>query len=662
MVETDVDVVQARVQGTAAPGEGGNARPSFGGNHAIVPTVRPTTSSGSSFRSNAAKQRAFEEVKRRLEANGQLTPELAEALRLHIRSLPTRYSQDINTDSDDILAHYRLLEDARKEPGSLKVAARAVQVVARHNDVAGESPSSPGCGVLNESFGHALEREQQGSLGDRGKRPAFGSSPSLERLALESWKGSQGSLRKAGMLNDDFSAHSQGAPVGVETPVDDARMAMADDSSRGHEREHESAVIELFEVTVASTDQPKLLSRITTVMGNLGLNIREAHVFSAKDGYTLDVFVIDSWAGGPPEALAETLVALFVDELMVTDNIDENVANMKQPAQGFHLPNPLVTGGANAGSGSAPEGSAVWSDWELDPGKLTFESKVASGSFGDMYRGHYNSQEVAIKILRNATDDPKRLNEFMQEVAIMRKVRHKSVVQFIGACTRPPNLCIVFVFMHGGSVYDYIHRQGGSFTTRRLLRVASDIASGMDYLHRSSIVHRDLKSANLLMDEHGDVKIGDFGVARVVDPIGVMTAETGTYRWMAPEVIEHSPYTPKCDVYSYGIMIWELLTRSVPYAEQTPLQAAVGVVQNGLRPPIPADCPESLRQILELTWRRNAEERPSFAELREMLQRAAYEEEAREQMRAQGSSAQAQPAAGNSGGAGFFARLRGAGR
>jgi serine/threonine protein kinase len=101
----------------------------------------------------------------------------------------------------------------------------------------------------------------------------------------------------------------------------------------------------------------------------------------------------------------------------------------------------------------------------------------------------------------------------------------------------------------------------------------------MSYLHQNNIIHRDLKAANLLMDENEVVKVADFGVARVKAQTGVMTAETGTYRWMAPEVIEHKPYDHKADVFSYGIVLWELLTGKLPYEYMTPLQAAVGVVQ-----------------------------------------------------------------------------------
>ncbi|KAK4562111.1 hypothetical protein RGQ29_004822 [Quercus rubra] len=149
---------------------------------------------------------------------------------------------------------------------------------------------------------------------------------------------------------------------------------------------------------------------------------------------------------------------------------------------------------------------------------------------------------------------------------------------FIGACTKPPSLCIITEYMPGGSVYDFLHKQKGVFKLSSLIRVAIDVSKGMDYLHKNNIIHRDLKAANLLMDENEVVKVADFGVARVKTQSGVMTAETGTYRWMAPEVIEHKPYDHKADVFSFAIVLWELLTGKLPYEYLTPLQAAVGVV------------------------------------------------------------------------------------
>ncbi|XP_041012334.1 serine/threonine-protein kinase STY46 isoform X2 [Juglans microcarpa x Juglans regia] len=263
--------------------------------------------------------------------------------------------------------------------------------------------------------------------------------------------------------------------------------------------------------------------------------------------------------------------------------------------------------------------------WEIDPKHLKFENKIASGSYGDLCKGTYYSQEVAIKVLKPERVDSDMQREFAQEVFILRKVRHKNVVQFIGACTKPPSVCIVTEFMSGGSVYDYLHKQKGVFKLPSLLKVAIDVSKGMNYLHQNNIIHRDLKAANLLMDDNEVVKVADFGVARVKPQSGVMTAETGTYRWMAPEVIEHKPYDHKADVFSFGIVLWELLTGKLPYEYLTPLQAAVGVVQKGLRPTIPKNTHPKLVELLLSCWQQDPALRPDFSEIIEILQQTANE-------------------------------------
>eukprot|EP00879_Flechtneria_rotunda_P017041 GHRR01017847.1.p1 GENE.GHRR01017847.1~~GHRR01017847.1.p1 ORF type:complete len:205 (+),score=88.55 GHRR01017847.1:274-888(+) len=154
----------------------------------------------------------------------------------------------------------------------------------------------------------------------------------------------------------------------------------------------------------------------------------------------------------------------------------------------------------------------------------------------------------------------------------------------------------------------------------QVLKVCVEVSRGMDYLHQRKIIHRDLKAANLLLDENGMVKIADFGVARMIETNGHMTAETGTYRWMAPEVIEHKPYDEKADVFSFGVVLWELLTCKIPYSDMTPLQAAVGVVQKGLRPAIPPTCLPQLANIMMACWDASPLHRPSFKELTPQLQ------------------------------------------
>ncbi|TMW92033.1 hypothetical protein EJD97_013580 [Solanum chilense] len=366
----------------------------------------------------------------------------------------------------------------------------------------------------------------------------------------------------------------------------------------------------MHEITFSTIDKPKTLTQLTNIISEIGLNIEEAHVFSTTDGFSLDVFVVDGW---PYE---ET-------ELLKSEVQKEVMRSKEQPQV---LP-PISELGQTSESGSdsvkiPTDGS---DDWEIDIRLLKFENKVASGSFGDLYKGTYCSQEVAIKVLKPENLNMDMVKEFSQEVFIMRKIRHKNVVQFIGACTRTPNLCIVTEFMTRGSIYTFLHKQRGAFKLPTLLKVAIDVSKGMSYLHQNNIIHRDLKTANLLMDEHGVVKVGDFGVARVQTQTGVMTAETGTYRWMAPEVIEHKPYDHKADVFSFGIVLWELLTGEIPYAYLTPLQAAIGVVQQGLRPTIPKSTHPKLAELLEKCWQQDPTQRPDFSEILDILKQLTKE-------------------------------------
>ncbi|KAG4403676.1 hypothetical protein GLYMA_01G161600v4 [Glycine max] len=371
----------------------------------------------------------------------------------------------------------------------------------------------------------------------------------------------------------------------------------------------------MHEITFSTVDKPKLLSQLTAILGEMGLNIQEAHAFSTTDGFSLDVFVVEGW----PNEETEELKGVLEKEIFKVK--EQNMSN-----QGIHY---ATNEQYQARMEPSPHCILIPSDgadvWEIDTNQLKYENKVGSGSFGDLYRGTYCSQDVAIKVLKPERISTDMLREFAQEVYIMRKIRHKNVVQFIGACTRPPNLCIVTEFMSRGSLYDFLHKQRGVFKLPSLLKVAIDVSKGMNYLHQNNIIHRDLKTANLLMDENEVVKVADFGVARVQTQSGVMTAETGTYRWMAPEVIEHKPYDQKADVFSFGIALWELLTGELPYSCLTPLQAAVGVVQKGLRPTIPKNTHPRLSELLQRCWQQDPTQRPNFSEIIEILQQIAKE-------------------------------------
>ncbi|KAH1113298.1 hypothetical protein J1N35_006676 [Gossypium stocksii] len=490
-------------------------------------------------------------------------PGFDDQLWLHFNRLPARYALDVNVErAEDVLTHKRLLHLA-EDPANLPVFdVRIVQVypVSASNSV--DSVHSDTSVKADAESAYHLNR--QGIH----PPPTFGSSPNLEAFYLQASE------------DRDSAVNST------------------------------SGLRPMHEITFSTVDKPKLLSQLTSLLAELGLNIQEAHAFSTVDGYSLDVFVVDGWP--------------FEETKELKDALEKEILKSKEQSCVRKSSISAMTGLVKEEAVSLPNCVEIPTDgtdvWEIDSRQLKIEHKIASGSYGDLYRGTYYSQEVAIKVLKPERVTGELLREFSQEVFIMRKIRHKNVVQFIGACTRAPNPCIVTEFMARGSLYDYLHQQRGVFKLPSLLKVALDVSKGMNYLHQNNIIHRDLKTANLLMDENQVVKVADFGVARVQAQSGVMTAETGTYRWMAPEVIEHKPYDHKADVFSFGIALWELLTGEIPYSLLTPLQAAVGVVQKSLRPTIPKNTHPRLGELLERCWQQDPTQRPNFSEIIEILQ------------------------------------------
>ncbi|XP_008781707.1 serine/threonine-protein kinase STY13 [Phoenix dactylifera] len=307
-----------------------------------------------------------------------------------------------------------------------------------------------------------------------------------------------------------------------------------------------------------------------------------------------------------------------------------SVNHSRHPGKVSHALNEDALAKALMDPHSPTETLKDYDEWTIDLGKLNMGMPFAQGAFGKLYKGTYNGEDVAIKLLERPENDPERERlmeqQFVQEVMMLANLRHPNVVRFIGACRKPMVWCIVTEYARGGSVRQFLmKRQNRSVPLRLAVKQALDVARGMAYVHGLGFIHRDLKSDNLLIFADKSIKIADFGVARIEVQTEGMTPETGTYRWMAPEMIQHRPYNQKVDVYSFGIVLWELITGMLPFQNMTAVQAAFAVVNKGVRPIIPQDCLPALAEIMTRCWDANPDVRPTFAEVVRMLESAEME-------------------------------------
>ncbi|XP_076951105.1 serine/threonine-protein kinase 52-like [Bidens hawaiensis] len=282
-------------------------------------------------------------------------------------------------------------------------------------------------------------------------------------------------------------------------------------------------------------------------------------------------------------------------------------------------------------------------DWEIDPSKLLIKAILARGTFGTVHRGLYDGIDVAVKLLdwgeghRTEAEIQSLRAAFTQEVAVWHKLDHPNVTKFIGATMgsselnvqtengqidMPSNICCVVVeYLPGGALKNYlIKNRRKKLAFKVVVQIALDLARGLSYLHSQKIVHRDVKTENMLRDKSRTIKIADFGVARVeASNPNDMTGETGTLGYMAPEVLNGNPYNRKCDVYSFGICLWEIYCCDMPYPDLSFSEVTSAVIRQYLRPEIPRCCPSSLANVMKRCWDANPDKRPEMDEVVTML-------------------------------------------
>uniref|UniRef100_A0A2N9ELH7 Protein kinase domain-containing protein n=1 Tax=Fagus sylvatica TaxID=28930 RepID=A0A2N9ELH7_FAGSY len=255
--------------------------------------------------------------------------------------------------------------------------------------------------------------------------------------------------------------------------------------------------------------------------------------------------------------------------------------------------------------------------------------ELGSGTFGTVYHGKWRGTDVAIKRIKKScftgrSSEQERLTiEFWREADILSKLHHPNVVAFYGVVQDGPGgtLATVAEFMVDGSLRHVLLRKDRFLDRRKRLIIAMDAAFGMEYLHSKNIVHFDLKCDNLLVNLKDPLrpicKVGDFGLSKIKRNTLVSGGVRGTLPWMAPELLNGS--SNKVDVFSFGIVLWEILTGEEPYANMHYGAIIGGIVNNTLRPTIPSYCDPEWRILMEQCWAPNPATRPSFTEIASRL-------------------------------------------
>ena len=265
------------------------------------------------------------------------------------------------------------------------------------------------------------------------------------------------------------------------------------------------------------------------------------------------------------------------------------------------------------------------SEFEINFSDLKFSQIIGNGAFGEVSDGIYipTNQRVAIKKLHIVPNDKRSKELFYREVECLAKVSHRFLLPFIGFTPTSP-FCIVTKFIPNGTLYNALHREDENLRLQLsgtdLTAIAYGIADGMRYLHEKEILHRDLKSQNIMLDEEMMPIICDFGSSRRAEQEKTMsTTSAGTSNYMAPEFIAGGHYNKEVDVYSFGMILWEMLSKKIPFSNLEPAQVIYTVVILKNRPFLGSDVPTPLKNLIERCWAHEPDERPTFQEIYELF-------------------------------------------
>ncbi|XP_064161427.1 ephrin type-A receptor 8 [Anguilla rostrata] len=260
---------------------------------------------------------------------------------------------------------------------------------------------------------------------------------------------------------------------------------------------------------------------------------------------------------------------------------------------------------------------------EIEASRIKIEKIIGSGEFGEVCYGRMRLPgkrdiPVALKTLKAGYSEKQR-RDFLGEASIMAQFDHPNVIRLEGVVTRSKPVMIITEYMENGSLDSFLRRHDGQFTIIQLVGILRGIAAGMSYLADLGYVHRDLAARNILVNSNLVCKVSDFGLSRVLedDPNAAYTTTGGKIpiRWTAPEAIAYRKFSSASDVWSYGVVMWEVMSYGErPYWNLTN-RDVIKSVEEGYRLPAPMACPGALHTLMLDCWQKDRNERPKFCQI-----------------------------------------------